>query len=146
MPIHRAISITKDGPYVVSGLVPLLVETIGVDREGQSVRWVKGKSFPPAERAYSAVAAGRRRGRSATVPMLRLILMGLRRPAGRRLLSRPKFRTDRWISWRMRKHCAPMHVFVTPMGEFGIKWLRPTALRSENISSDRQGIALQVDL
>ncbi len=40
------IQITKDGPYLVSGDLPLRTETIGTDREGDSVEWVAGKELP----------------------------------------------------------------------------------------------------
>ena len=40
------IVVTKNGPYVVSGKVPLAVQTIQPDRDGLSWEWVEGRSFP----------------------------------------------------------------------------------------------------
>ena len=41
------VQIAKDGPYLVSGGLPLLTETIGTNREGDSVKWKPGAKFPP---------------------------------------------------------------------------------------------------
>jgi CDGSH-type Zn-finger protein len=40
------VQVAKDGPYLVSGSPPLFTETIGVDAEGESVKWEKGAKFP----------------------------------------------------------------------------------------------------
>ena len=40
------ITVSKNGPYIVSGSVPLAIQTIGVDRNGDSTEWVEGKAFP----------------------------------------------------------------------------------------------------
>lgn len=40
------ISVSKDGPYIVSGDVPIAEQTIGVDKDGNSVKWIEGKKFP----------------------------------------------------------------------------------------------------
>jgi CDGSH-type Zn-finger protein len=39
------IHITKDGPYLVSGNLPLAQVTIGANAEGESVRWEWGKKY-----------------------------------------------------------------------------------------------------
>jgi len=41
--------IKKDGPYVVSGGLPLSKEIIGTDKEGNSVKWIKGEKYPDKE-------------------------------------------------------------------------------------------------
>ena len=45
----RRIKVTKDGPYVVSGNVPLAEEDIVVGSDGEPARWDKGPSFPVRE-------------------------------------------------------------------------------------------------
>jgi CDGSH-type Zn-finger protein len=40
------VQIAKDGPYLVSGSLPLHAETIGTNLEGDSVEWVPGKKYP----------------------------------------------------------------------------------------------------
>ncbi|MEY2341558.1 CDGSH iron-sulfur domain-containing protein [Acidithiobacillus sp. IBUN Pt1247-S3] len=40
------VEITADGPYFVSGGLPLSVETIGTNAERESIRWEPGRSFP----------------------------------------------------------------------------------------------------
>lgn len=40
------IKIVKDGPYMVSGNVPITKQTIIVDEEGISVRWQEGEKYP----------------------------------------------------------------------------------------------------
>ncbi|MGH7000558.1 MAG: CDGSH iron-sulfur domain-containing protein [Stellaceae bacterium] len=42
---NACVTVTKDGPYVVSGAVPLMKQTIGVDAEGGSEKWIEGKQF-----------------------------------------------------------------------------------------------------
>lgn len=44
------IAITKDGPYLVYGGVPLNVETIGTNRDGGSWEWLPGKAIEVEER------------------------------------------------------------------------------------------------
>jgi CDGSH-type Zn-finger protein len=57
------IRITKDGPYNVSGDLPLAKATIGANEDGESVRWEWGSTFPE-RKAYSLC----RCGQSATKP------------------------------------------------------------------------------
>jgi len=42
--------VTKDGPYVVQGNVPLAEQTVGTDAEGGSETWVEGKTYPAQEK------------------------------------------------------------------------------------------------
>src|SRR6266404_3867716 len=59
-PISRVqkIVIAEDGPYIVSGSVPLAVQVITPNEEGLSWDWVKGKSFPSAA-TYKLCRCGR---------------------------------------------------------------------------------------
>lgn len=56
--------VTKDGPYVVHGQVPLLRLTIGTDAEGGSEQWLAGATLP-TEAAYFALC---RCGKSKNKP------------------------------------------------------------------------------
>src|SRR5438128_2147956 len=58
------ITIAKNGPYVVSGSVPLTKETIGTDAGGESVKWV-GDHHPVAKQGSYALC---RCGGSSTKP------------------------------------------------------------------------------
>jgi CDGSH-type Zn-finger protein len=49
--------IKKDGPYVVSGNLPLSKEIIITDRNGDPVEWRKGKQFPNQE-SYALCRCG----------------------------------------------------------------------------------------
>jgi len=40
------VTIIKNGPYLVSGKLPLSKEIIGTDKEGHSVKWIKGYHYP----------------------------------------------------------------------------------------------------
>lgn len=51
------ITIVKDGPYQVTGAIPLTRETIGVNAAGDSVAWVAGGA-EPARRAYALCRCG----------------------------------------------------------------------------------------
>src|SRR5579872_4283122 len=43
------ISVTKNGPYLVTGEAPVSFLNIGVDDQGLSVQWVEGKAIPAPE-------------------------------------------------------------------------------------------------
>ena len=42
---NMTITVTKDGPYQVSGPVPMARQTIVTDREGNSIDWRQGEEF-----------------------------------------------------------------------------------------------------
>ena len=44
------VAVSKDGPYIVTGKVPLSKQSIAVDADGGSEKWVEGKTFPEQER------------------------------------------------------------------------------------------------
>jgi CDGSH-type Zn-finger protein len=43
---NAKIQISKDGPYVVTGGLPLTRQTIGVNAAGESVKWIPGETLP----------------------------------------------------------------------------------------------------
>lgn len=43
------VTVTKNGPYLVTGGVPLTTKIIGVDAAGESVQWNDGELYPVAE-------------------------------------------------------------------------------------------------
>jgi CDGSH-type Zn-finger protein len=43
------IMITKDGPYLISGGLPIDREIIGIGKEGEPEKWIKGKKIPSGE-------------------------------------------------------------------------------------------------
>jgi len=45
MPSSMKITISRNGPYLVSGSVPLALQTIGTDKAGESTEWVEGDAF-----------------------------------------------------------------------------------------------------
>ena len=45
----KKITIAQDGPYIVSGMVPLALQTIGIDEGGESTEWIEGKALPAAK-------------------------------------------------------------------------------------------------
>jgi len=51
------ITITKNGPYVVDGDVPLAPQTITTNAEGESVEWTEGERFP-ARSGYALCRCG----------------------------------------------------------------------------------------
>ena len=48
MPGHAKITISKNGPYLVSGDVPLAVQQIESNAAGESINWKEGKRWPAA--------------------------------------------------------------------------------------------------
>jgi len=55
--------VSKNGPYLVTGAIPLSRQTIVADREGNGEKWQEGETFP-AKESYALC----RCGRSATKP------------------------------------------------------------------------------
>jgi CDGSH-type Zn-finger protein len=53
----RKIKITKDGPYLVSGGIPLSEQIICVDSEGQCHGWREGKKYP-LQKKYALCRCG----------------------------------------------------------------------------------------
>jgi len=45
-PTDVRVQVSKNGPYRVSGNLPLGEEIIGADSEGNSVAWRQGRTFP----------------------------------------------------------------------------------------------------
>ena len=74
MSSHKTITVSRNGPYIVSGSVSLRLETIGVNAAGESTEWVEGNAFP-ASVQYARCRCGdsnKRRvvlGRQAFYPM-----------------------------------------------------------------------------
>lgn len=56
------IKVSRNGPYVVTGSVPLTDQVIGIDAEKQSHGWVEGKNYQVSER-YSLCRCGRSQNR-----------------------------------------------------------------------------------
>jgi CDGSH-type Zn-finger protein len=52
------VQIAENGPYLVSGSLALLAETIGTNREGDSVKWIPGAEYPP-KASYALCRCGR---------------------------------------------------------------------------------------
>ena len=46
---EAGVVISKDGPYIVSGNIPLSTQSIAVDSDGGSETWLEGKAFPTSE-------------------------------------------------------------------------------------------------
>lgn len=52
------IRVTRDGHYLVTGGIPLLELTIGIDSAGDSVDWRAGKQYP-LQMSYALCRCGR---------------------------------------------------------------------------------------
>jgi len=57
MSSHKTITVSRNGPYIVSGSVSLRLETIGVNAAGESTEWVEGNAFP-ASAQYALCRCG----------------------------------------------------------------------------------------
>ena len=53
----KKVRITKDGPYMVSGNVPMHDETIGCNEEGESTHWIRGEDYPQKQ-SYALCRCG----------------------------------------------------------------------------------------
>jgi CDGSH-type Zn-finger protein len=56
-PVNIKVQVAKDGPYVVTGGLPLTKQTIGTNAAGESVRWVAGQAYP-AQAQYALCRCG----------------------------------------------------------------------------------------
>lgn len=45
MPSHKKIAISKNGPYIVSGDIPLAFQTIRTNKKGESTYGVEGETL-----------------------------------------------------------------------------------------------------
>ena len=59
------IKITRDGPYEVSGNVPLQNDIIGTNEQGDAMEWIGGRKYEPESSSYCLC----RCGKSHTKPM-----------------------------------------------------------------------------
>jgi CDGSH-type Zn-finger protein len=55
---HAQIQISKDGPYLVKGDLPLTKQTIGTNAAGESIEWTAGPTYP-AQSQYALCRCGR---------------------------------------------------------------------------------------
>ena len=56
------VQISKNGPYIVSGDVPLSKEIIGVNASGESIKWEQGQEYPSQEQ-YALCRCGHSRNK-----------------------------------------------------------------------------------
>jgi CDGSH-type Zn-finger protein len=56
-PVAAKVRISKDGPYIVTGQLPLAKQTIGANAAGESVNWVEGHTYP-AQAQYALCRCG----------------------------------------------------------------------------------------
>lgn len=47
---EQRIQVTKNGPYLVTGDLPLAKQIIGTDAQGESTEWIEGESYETQER------------------------------------------------------------------------------------------------
>jgi CDGSH-type Zn-finger protein len=57
---NAQVQIAKDGPYMVSGNLPITKQTIGANAAGESVKWIEGEKFP-AQKSYALCRCGHSR-------------------------------------------------------------------------------------
>ena len=55
--IRGKVKVSENGPYLVSGYIPLSKQRIGIDAEGYSFEWREGEKYPPQE-SYSLCRCG----------------------------------------------------------------------------------------
>ena len=56
--LNAKVQITVNGPYMVSGNLPLGKQTIGTNPAGESVKWIEGQAYP-AQKSYALCRCGR---------------------------------------------------------------------------------------
>ena len=76
------ITVSKNGPYIVTGGVPLTTEEICNDNEGYCHTWRQVKKYPLQDKYALSGAATRRTSLSATGPTQKFTLTGPNRETG----------------------------------------------------------------
>ncbi|HEV2682513.1 MAG TPA: CDGSH iron-sulfur domain-containing protein [Rhodanobacter sp.] len=56
-PVGTRVKISKNGPYLISGALPLHKQTIGTNEDDESITWDKGRQYP-AQEQYSLCRCG----------------------------------------------------------------------------------------
>ena len=121
MPKHARVTISKDGPYMVTGAPPLSRQTIVADREGGSERWQEEIRSPCERHTPFAGADIRTTSRSATARTQRSASTARRRRVGNRISSKQgSSRAPRCHS-RMQKACAPLVASAIPTAVCGTR-------------------------
>ncbi|HVI48603.1 MAG TPA: CDGSH iron-sulfur domain-containing protein [Chitinophaga sp.] len=57
------IRVVKNGPYQVSGNVPLQIQTIGANTEGESIEWIAGRHITPESQPFYLCRCGHSRNK-----------------------------------------------------------------------------------
>jgi CDGSH-type Zn-finger protein len=60
--VHARVVVSKNGPYLVTGDVPLAKQIVVVDAEGGSESWQKGETFAPHKTTYALCRCGQSKG------------------------------------------------------------------------------------
>jgi len=45
----KSIKIVRNGPLIVKGAIPISVQSIGVNSEGEAIKWIEGEHYPLSE-------------------------------------------------------------------------------------------------
>ena len=121
----KKITVSKNGPYMVSGSVPLAIQTIGVDRKGDSTEWVEGRGLASSPK-YALCRCGHSKtkpfcdgthSKSASTVPKQLVMLLLR--------SRQTCLMARRCNSSMRRSYVRSHAFATRTEKFGTRWKEP---------------------
>jgi len=121
-----SVTVSKDGPYVVSGSPPLTKQTIVANADGESLQRQEGKAYDtPARYALC------RCGHSHKAPFCdgthaQISLTAPKRQSARPILRRQRYSTAQVLLFLTREACARIAGFVTRTGKYGIKSLAAT--------------------
>jgi CDGSH-type Zn-finger protein len=128
----KKIVVTKDGPYMVSGEVPIAIQIITPNSEGSSWEWKEGESFD-AKSGYALCRCGYSKskpfcdgshakiGSMAVRPRAACLMPGKRKPLKGQLLC-----------LAMLKNCARLLGFVMRVEKFGRSWNGPMSPKFAN--------------
>ena len=121
--IEGRVSVTRDGPYVVTGNIPLAKQIIATNAKGESESWTQGHRFPSREK-YSLC----RCGQSSTKPFCdgTHAKIGFDGTETAERSRRQRYSTAQALLFLTREACAQMAGFVTRTGKCEIKSLAAT--------------------
>ena len=114
------IKVTENGPYFISGKIPLQDLIIKVDSKQIPVEWKKGKKYP-IQKFYSLCRCGKSKNKPfCDGTHIKIKFNGIETANKEPYLKKPEIIDDMSLGLLIMKNYVLQLVFVIVKGEFGI--------------------------
>ena len=139
-----SVTVSKDGPYIVSGDAPLSEQVIVANADGKSLQWREKVTLMPLRKNTRCVAAGTHTERpSATAPQ-RSASTAAKLPHARPIRRRQPYSTGPALALLDAKRCTRTADFATRMATYGTRSRTSTIRKFARCFSAKCIIALRV--